>query len=65
MSSKILLILIFVVLLAMSFKVIDVVVTKEAKKENRMLLKDRIKGAIIGILFWGTFVYIATTLFDK
>ncbi len=62
MSPKILLLLIFVVLLAVSFKAVDVVLSKEAKQENRLLLKDRIKGAIIGIIFWSAFVYYATII---
>lgn len=65
MSSKTLLFVAFIILLAGSYQVIKLVLSKEAKQENRLLLKDRVKGAGIGIIFWGVFVYFATTILQK
>jgi hypothetical protein len=58
MVEKTLIIALFLALLVISFKIINVVLSKEAKINNRSLLIDRVKGAIIGVCFWVLFVYI-------
>ena len=65
MSSKTLLFVVFIILIAVSYQAIKLVLSKEAKQENRLLLKDRVKGAVIGIIFWGVFIYFATAILQK